>query len=73
MSDNEGKRPVWRPTQKFPMPEPIRDLRQSPRPVARWVGVLGQGIALAILLLIATLLVAPLVWAVRQAWGWALG
>lgn len=73
MSDNEGKRPVWRPTQSFPMPEPMNDLQPSPPPVARWVARLGQALGLIVLLLIASLLVAPLVWAARQAWGWALG
>lgn len=73
MSENEGKRPVWRPTENFPMPDPLMPIEPPPHPVPRWVGWLGRMIALTVLVLMGALLIAPLVWAVRQAWGWALG
>ena len=73
MPDQEGKQPLWRPTQEFPMPDFPPSPFSSRPPVARWVGKLGQAIALILLLLICALLAAPLVWAVRQAWTWALG
>ena len=73
MSENEHeKRPVWRPTQEFPLPAGMMD-EEELDPVPGWVGRLGQLTSLVVLLLIASLLIAPLVWAVRQAWGWALG
>lgn len=70
---SDGKQPIWRPTREFPMPEMIRDHEDHMPPVPSWAGRLGRGVGLAVLLLISALLVAPLVWAVRQAWGWALG
>jgi len=73
MRDNEHeKRPVWRPTPEYPMPT-MYDQEGGPLPVAAWVGRLGQLISLTLLVMFVALAAAPLVWALRRAWGWALG